>query len=123
MPHRSALTSYVLTLALVAPACVTDDDLDARDRLAENLDLDDDELDDVEIDDADSPAAERELAAERPEDAVVGATCHRFDSNGPLPGGTITVSGCDAGETCSLYACGGYSCVGTCQAGGGWTPK
>jgi len=123
MQHPFAPTlSHVLVVALacMVPACDADDDVDVRDRLAEELELDDEALDDVDVHAA---AADLELVAETPHDAVEGAQCHRFDSNGPLPGGTITVTGCDAGETCQLYACGGYSCVGTCHAGGGWTPK
>lgn len=109
-----------LTLVCCALACATEDDRDDRDRLAEDLDLDDDALDDVDVAAA---AADLDLVSQTPHDASEGAQCHRFDSNGPLPGGTITVTGCDAGESCGLYACGGYSCVGTCHAGGGWTPK
>jgi hypothetical protein len=128
MQHPFTLLPHVLTLALacVAPACVTQDDIDEHDRIAEDVDLDDVDLDDEDDDlddDVDPRAPDLELAAETPQDAVEGAICHRVDDNGPLPGGHITVTGCDAGESCVLYACAGYSCVGTCHAGGGWTPK
>lgn len=124
MPRSFATLPHALTLALacVAPACITEDELDDRDRLAEDIALDDDDLDDDDLDDDDdAPAAELGLAST--DDAAEGGQCHQTDSNGPLPGGTITVTGCNEGETCVLYACGGYSCVGTCHAGGGWSPK
>lgn len=49
--------------------------------------------------------------------------CTIIDSNGPLPGGTRTVTGCEDDEFCLAFACGGYSCVGTCRTPGPPPPK
>ncbi|MCA9641947.1 MAG: hypothetical protein H6718_11450 [Polyangiaceae bacterium] len=43
-----------------------------------------------------------------------GKRCSVKDDNGPLPGGNITASGCDAGETCRCESQAGYSCSGVC---------
>jgi hypothetical protein len=134
MPHTiNALPKLLTAFALAgwATGCDTEDDIDDRDRIAEDEEL---ELADEELDVEESEEDEPGSAQARPDtliddDAATeakggGGSCTVSDSNGPLEGGTITVTGCEPPLVCVPYACGGYSCWGTCQSGGGIiTPK
>lgn len=46
--------------------------------------------------------------------------CSIRDSNGPLPGGESTASGCPEDASCACGAQAGYSCSGACVRDGAW---
>jgi hypothetical protein len=50
-----------------------------------------------------------------PDDPTTDKPCSISDSNGPLPGGTSSATGCAPDEYCHCNAQAGYSCSGFCR--------
>ncbi len=125
MRSNAVLVAVALVVASLG-ACTVEEDLDDLDRLEiEDEDLDIDALSDRDDDDD----YEREALHDDADIDALGVVddpmespgdpCTITDSNGPLPGGTMTTIGCEEGEVCFPIACAGYSCFGFCSAGGG----
>ncbi len=126
MRSTAVLVGVALVVASLG-ACTVQEDVDDLDRLA--LEDDDEDLDALSDRDERDPEDQEVVEADEDLDALVdpdepledpGDPCSISDSNGPLPGGTMTTTGCDEGEVCFPVACAGYSCFGFCQAGGGF---
>lgn len=126
MIDRCMTMTMALTLACVSACAANDEPLEPEGyeqiESEELLDYVDEVVavqEDARDERVDAPRPDALVDPEGPQQAP-GDPCSIVDSNGPLPGGTITVNGCDEGEFCFAFACGGYSCFGTCTSGGGF---